>query len=111
MKLSVAIPAFNSEAYIEPLLRGVRRFADEIVIGVDTGSTDGTERICARYADRLFCLEPIGTSERAVAWLNEQCTGDWILRLDDDELPARAWCGRSLVFSRTRIHPLLAAAG
>ena len=88
MKLSVAIPAFNSEAYIEPLLRGVRQFADEVVIGVDTGGTDGTERICARYADRLFCLEPIGTSERAVAWLNEQCTGDWILRLDDDELPS-----------------------
>ena len=26
--------------------------------------------------------------EQALAWLNDQCTGDWILRLDDDELPS-----------------------
>ncbi|MGA2108609.1 MAG: glycosyltransferase, partial [Syntrophorhabdales bacterium] len=61
---------------------------DELVIGVDSSSTDSTERICRLYADKLFRLEPIGTSERALAWLNEQCTGDWIFRLDHDELPS-----------------------
>src|SRR6516165_11429836 len=88
MRLSVAILAFNSVEYIEPLFHAVKLFADEVVVGVDASSSDTTEEICAHYADKLFRLEPIGTSERAIAWLNEQCTGDWILRLDDDELPS-----------------------
>jgi predicted O-methyltransferase YrrM len=88
MALSVAILAFNSAAYIERLLHAARQFANEVVVGVDASSSDATEQICGYYADKLFRLEPIGSSERAIAWLNEQCTGDWILRLDDDELPS-----------------------
>lgn len=88
MKLSLGILAHSSALFIERLLQAGAGFADEIVIGVDRSSTDATQDICGRYADKLFRLEPIGTSERALAWLNEQCSGDWILRLDDDELPS-----------------------
>ena len=88
MKLSLGILAHNSAQFIERLLQAGAEFADEIVVGVDGSSTDSTEDICAKYADKLFRLEPIGTSERALAWLNDQCSGDWILRLDDDELPS-----------------------
>src|SRR5262245_36980210 len=88
MKLSLGILAHNSAPFIERLLHAAAGFADEIVIGVDRSSTDSTEDVCAKYADKLFRLEPIGTSERALAWLNDQCSGDWILRLDDDELPS-----------------------
>ena len=88
MSLSLGILAHNCAAYIEQLLRAGREFADEIVVGVDSSSTDSTEEICRAYADKLFRLEPIGTSERALAWLNDQCRGDWILRLDHDELPS-----------------------
>jgi predicted O-methyltransferase YrrM len=84
----LGILAHNSAPFIERLLQAGAEFADEIIIGVDRSSTDSTEDICARYADKLFRLEPIGTSERALAWLNDQCSGDWILRLDDDELPS-----------------------
>jgi predicted O-methyltransferase YrrM len=88
LKLSLGILAHNSAGFIERLLQAGSGFADEIVIGVDRSSRDSTEDICARYAHKLFRLEPIGTSERALAWLNDQCSGDWILRLDDDELPS-----------------------
>jgi predicted O-methyltransferase YrrM len=88
MKLSLGILAHNSSQFIERLLQAGAGFADEIVVGVDRSSTDSTESICARYADKLFRLEPIGTSEVALAWLNDQCSGDWILRLDDDEQPS-----------------------
>jgi predicted O-methyltransferase YrrM len=87
-RLSLGILAHNSAQLIERLLRAGKAFADEIVIGVDSSSTDSTEDICRRYADKLFRLEPIGTSEPALAWLNDQCSGDWILRLDHDELPS-----------------------
>jgi predicted O-methyltransferase YrrM len=88
VRLSLGILAFNCASYIEELLQAGRSFADEVVVGVDSSSTDTTEDICAAYADKLFRLEPIGTSERALAWLNDQCSGDWILRLDHDELPS-----------------------
>jgi len=87
-KLSFGVLTVNSAAYIEKLLRVARTFADEIVIGVDSSSSDATEAICCRYADKISRLEPIGTSENALAWLNEQCSGDWIFRLDHDELPS-----------------------
>jgi hypothetical protein len=32
-------------------------------------------------------------TENAAAWIGEQCTGDWILRLDDDELPSAGLVG------------------
>jgi predicted O-methyltransferase YrrM len=88
LSISLGILVINSADYIEKLLRAGQDFADEIVIGIDSSSTDSTEQICREYADKIFLLEPIGTSERALAWLNDQCTGDWILRLDHDELPS-----------------------
>lgn len=78
----------NSAAYIEDLLIAGRSLADEIVVAVDGFSTDSTEGICARYADKVFRLEPLGDFSKVIVWLTEQCTGDWILRLDQDELPS-----------------------
>ena len=41
----------------------------------------------AEVADRLFSLE-FEFIERHLAWLHAQCRGDWILRLDGDEIPS-----------------------
>lgn len=76
----------DSAEYVERLLAALRSFADEIVVAVDSSSTDSTEEICGRYADRLFRIEPIGLAAPAYSWLHRQCTGDWVLRVDDDEM-------------------------
>jgi hypothetical protein len=39
----------------------------------------------AAVADRLQRIAPIGWAAQAWSWLHRQCSGDWILRLDDDE--------------------------
>jgi len=88
LNLSLAIVTKDSESYIQRLLQAGAAFADEIVVAIDASTTDRTEEICARYADKLYRIEPVGFVERALAWLNDQCSGDWILRLDDDELPS-----------------------
>lgn len=88
MKLSLCIATKNSAEYIGELLRIGKSFADEVVVAVDATSNDLTESICNEWADKVFRVESPGYVERALAWLNEQCTGDWILRLDDDELPS-----------------------
>jgi len=90
VKISLAIVTKNSAEYIRRLLEAGKAFADEIVVAVDASSSDSTEAICGQYADKLFRIDwdPTHPSlEWALAWLNDQCTGDWILRLDDDELP------------------------
>jgi hypothetical protein len=88
MSLSLAIVTKNSAPYIEGLLQAGRALADEIVVAVDRSSADATEAICSRYADKLFRIVPIRVVEWVLVWLNAQCSGDWILRLDDDELPS-----------------------
>lgn len=88
MTLSLAIVTRNSAQYIETLLRVGRGLADQVVVALDMSSCDATETICRKHADKLFKIEPIENPEKPLAWLNDQCDGDWILRLDDDELPS-----------------------
>src|SRR3954453_8614787 len=91
MSLSLCVVAKDSGRYVGKLLEAGRSFADEIVVAVDSASTDDTYEVCRKYADKLFLLEPLATSGYlgpGMTWLHEQCTGDWILRLDHDELPS-----------------------
>ena len=88
MKLSLCIVTLNSATYIEKLLQAGRSFADEIVVAVDSSSSDSTEEICRKYADKLFRVETGGFFSNVLPWLEKQCSGDWILYLDQDELPS-----------------------
>jgi len=60
-KISVVVPAFNEEKYIEKLLvslcnQTISREDYEIII-VDGGSTDRTVEICRKYADKIIVQE------------------------------------------------------
>lgn len=68
-------------AVLEPL-RGI---ADEIVIAAD--ARVGPDRLAgyAGVADRVLRIR-FDFLERHLAWLHAQCAGDWVLRLDDDEV-------------------------
>jgi hypothetical protein len=68
------------------VLTGVRQIADEIVVAVDVSAGEQDLTPLGAIADRLFEIE-LGTFlESALAWLHAQCSGDWILRIDDDEV-------------------------
>jgi len=60
----------------------------EIVLAVDDrvdhGWIDGYRDI----ADRVILVPFPGNFARMYAWMREQCTGEWILQLDLDEVPA-----------------------
>lgn len=59
--------------------------ADEIVVAVDVSGGEQDLAPLGAVADRLFEIE-LGTFlESAMAWLHAQCSGEWILRIDDDE--------------------------
>ena len=83
VKLSVAIITFNEEHNIARTLESVK-WADEIVV-VDSGSTDRTCEIARQYGAKVI-IEPWRGFAAQKNFSIEQCSGDWILSLDADEV-------------------------
>lgn len=81
--LSIAMIAMNEEANLPRTLESVR-WADEIVI-VDSGSTDRTLEIAHSFGAKTMFHPIAGHGEQKNIAL-DQCTSDWILLLDADEV-------------------------
>ena len=80
--LSVAIITYNEEANLDRTLASVA-WADEIVI-VDSGSTDRTAEIAARYRAQFTVEAWKGFGAQKNSAL-AKCSSHWILSLDADE--------------------------
>ncbi|SDI48922.1 glycosyltransferase family 2 protein [Propionivibrio dicarboxylicus] len=80
---SVVIISKNEAATIVPCLESVAALADEIVV-LDSGSTDGTQAVCAAHGARVIETDWPGfgvQKQRAV----DAARNDWVLCLDADE--------------------------
>jgi len=80
--LSVAVVAFNEERNLARCLSSVAFAADVVV--VDSGSTDRTREVAARYGARVVAAPwpgYVGQKNRAAA----EATHLWVLSLDADE--------------------------
>jgi hypothetical protein len=84
-RLTVSVLTKNSEDRLQRLLSEVAVFADEIVVGVDAASTDGTFDLACAFADVVYRFSIPGQLAPARRLIFEYATGDWILSLDDDE--------------------------
>ena len=84
MKISVSMITLNERDYIESALRSCS-FADEIVVN-DGGSTDGTLDILEKWGVKIIKTpwENHFGKQRQISL--ENCTGDWIVRIDADEV-------------------------
>jgi glycosyltransferase involved in cell wall biosynthesis len=97
LTLSTAIFAMDSAHRLQPLLAYVRSFSDQVVVGVDSASTDDTWLRCQQWQaegliDVLFNLDnTTGMEQARLEQLLQYCSGDWIFRLDDDEYPEPAF--------------------
>ena len=67
------------------LFRGI---ADEIVIAVDDRAGPEVEAALASVADRMLRYPYAEPVDRPLAWIHAQCSCDWVLTIDDDEIPA-----------------------
>ena len=106
--VSVLIPVYNGAAFLAEALASVRAqsFADWELLLVDDGSTDSTPAICAAAAAsdrRVQVLRKAnsGLSETLNLGLAE-ARGDWIARLDADDLMEPDRLARQLAFLRAR---------
>jgi len=79
---------------VAAVLGDLREVADEIVVAVDSRVDETRLGHHLRIADRVARFEFAPPIERARPWLYSQCSGDWILEVDDDEVLSRAFLGQ-----------------
>lgn len=81
-KLTVIIPTYNEEEFIEEAIKSVL-WADEIMV-VDSFSTDRTLEIARRYTDFVLEHEYINSATQK-NWAIPQASHSWVFVLDADE--------------------------
>lgn len=85
--ISVCIIAKNEEKHIENLLKSVTLVADEIIVTLDSTSTDKTEEICRKYTNNIYKYVWNDTGFSGMRnFCMSKARGAWILFLDGDEL-------------------------
>lgn len=82
--ISVCIIAKNEEKYIEGCLKRLKPHGFEIIV-TDTGSTDRTKEIAAKYADKVLDFKWIDDFSAARNFCAEHASYNWILSIDCDE--------------------------
>ena len=95
--ISIIIPAFNAENYIEECIESIlaQTYTDWELIIVDDGSNDLTPTICDEYAEKNLRIRVIHQENRGVSAARnvglKKATGIYIAFVDaDDILPPRS---------------------
>ncbi len=91
MKISVIIPVYNAENYLEECLNSVllQPYKNLEILLINDGSTDSSYEICQRYAEtdqriKLYSQENQGVSVARNLGI-EKATGDFIHFVDSDD--------------------------
>jgi len=87
MSLSVCCITRGPTQRVAAQLQPLRELASEIVIAVDDRVDTRLLVPLAELADDLVLYPYLDPVDRPVGWVHSLCTQDWILWLDDDELP------------------------
>ena len=92
MFLSVLIPVYNVEKYLEECLESIvsQLPPDSEIVLMDDGSTDKSADICDRYASRYpYCIRVIHKKNEGSfstrRRLFQESKGEWILCVDSDD--------------------------
>lgn len=86
--LSIGLIVKNEARSLEQCLQALTPLRERIpceVVIADTGSTDATKEIAARYADQLFDFPWIDDFAAARNAVMDRCSGAWYLSIDADE--------------------------
>lgn len=84
LPVSVCIIAKDEEKHIGNCLKRLKKYGMEIIVA-DTGSTDRTKEIAARYADKVADFEWADDFSAARNYCASLASNNWILAVDCDE--------------------------
>lgn len=82
--ISVCIIAKNEEKHIERCLSSLQPYGFEIIL-IDTGSTDRTKELAAKYTEQIFDFTWCDDFSAARNFSLEKATNNWIFMMDCDE--------------------------
>src|ERR1700730_15626481 len=82
--VSLCLIARNEEANLPACLESAADLVDEIVV-VDTGSTDRTKEVAARFGARIYDFAWVDDFSAARNESLRHASGDWIFWLDADD--------------------------
>ena len=91
MKVSVVIPVYNVENYIDRCINSVlnQTYVDYEIILVDDGSTDSSGKICDVYTNRLEKVSVIHQQNKGLASARkvglDKAKGEYITFIDSDD--------------------------
>ncbi|HWB22919.1 MAG TPA: hypothetical protein VG652_08525 [Gaiellaceae bacterium] len=88
--LSICCLSGGPTERLAALLTLLRPVADELVIAVDDRVDRDRLGAVSELADVLVAYPFAEPVERPFGWLHSLCRGDWIFRIDDDEVPSGA---------------------
>ena len=87
-RLSIGIIFKNEIRCLERCLKSFQTLRETVpceIVMADTGSTDGSREIAAKYADILFDFPWINDFSAARNTVMDHCSGKWFLSIDADE--------------------------
>lgn len=91
MRFSVMIAVYNAEKYLEETIQCVlaQTCTDFELILIDDGSTDGSDRICDKFAEQDRRVRVFHTENRGVfkarAYAETKARGEYLLHFDADD--------------------------
>ena len=97
MKVSIIVPVYNSEKYIDRCLETIKNqtYKNIEVLCIDDGSTDRSIQLCQQYVKRGSRFRLITLSNHGVSYARniglEQSTGDFIMFCDSDDYVSEMW--------------------
>ena len=83
--ISLCMIVKNEEKILDRCLSGLADLMDEIIV-VDTGSTDRTKEIAAKYTDKIYDFKWINDFSAARNYAFSKATRDYIYSADADEV-------------------------
>jgi hypothetical protein len=98
MRLTVLVLTLNAEKKLARFLPELAAVGDELVVGVDDTTTDGSVDVARRFTNDVYPVPHAGFFGRgraddlnAVECMLPHCHGDWVLRIDHDETLSPHW--------------------
>ena len=100
--LSVNVMTRGPGDRVAAMLSLFRGIADEILVALDDRAGPEVEAPLAAVADRVIRYPYAEPVDRPLAWLHAECRGDWVLTIDDDEVPMPGAARRAARAGRAR---------
>ncbi len=93
LDVSAVVLTRNGSGRLERCLQSIAAagIARELVVVVDDTTTDDSESIARRFTPKVLRMETHGYIECCLAQMAAACSGDFVLRIDDDETLGGEW--------------------